>query len=639
MTEPTHIKVGSTCDKTAAPDGRAIIKAQLAQGQVHAAVESARLLLNEQATVLNQRFVRQLVQALADGTPGLKPLKLALLSSFSIEFFHDALIAQGFANGLRIEIYQSGFGQIRQEILDPQSGLYAFAADVTIMAVEGEDWLPELYAGFMAADPGGGLLQQAAARFEQEMAELARAYRRYSSKPLLVHNLAQPQHLRAGIADARLMHPQQELISCVNRGLAKALAEVVDIYVLDYAGLVARHGVRQWYDARMRLYAKAPIAAGMLGALSREYLKYFRALSGLAKKCLVVDLDNTLWGGVIGEDGLDGIKLGANYPGSAFVEFQRAILDLHQRGVILAIASKNNAADVDAVFAQHQFMQLKPSHFAASEVHWEPKSESLRRIARQLSIGLEHMVFADDNPVECEQVRRELPMVTVIHLPKRAELYVDTLLEEGLFDTLGLSDEDRRRGALYQQRAQAEAMRSETGSIEDYYRSLAMELSVAAVDNATLPRTAQLTQKTNQFNLTTFRYSEADVAERMASPDWLLCTVGVRDRFGDNGIVGIMMAKESDGRLDIDTFLLSCRVIGRTVETAMLAHLCKAARGRGLSRLSGQLRPTPKNAPARDLFARHGFTKLGEDEEGNSRWELDLQQAAIQCPDWFAHLA
>lgn len=626
MTDPAH-------GAASAPDRRSELKAHLAQGRVSAAVEAARLLLNEQGSVLNQRLVRQLAEGVG-GDAGLKPLRVALLSSFSIEFIHDALIAQGFANGLRIEIYQPGFGQVRQEILNPASGLYAFAPDLTILALEGEDWLPELYGDFMAI-PVGGALAEAAQRARQEIVDMASQFRQRHGKPLLVHNLAQPPHRAAGIADVRLAQSQLALLAGFNRELADGLAGIVDAYLFDYAALVARHGARQWYDARMRLYAKVPIAAAMLGALTREYMKYVRALNGMSKKCLVLDLDNTMWGGVIGEDGLDGIQLGANYPGSAFVEFQRAVRALSQRGVILALASKNNPAEVDAVFAQHPFMQLKPEQFAASEVHWQPKTESLRRIAQQLSIGLEHMVFVDDNPVECEQVRRALPMVTVIQLPKRPEAYVDALLDEGLFDTLGLSDEDRRRSALYQQRAQAESMRNEGGSIEDYYRSLSMVLSVAPVDATSLARATQLTQKTNQFNTTTFRYSEAEVAARMSADDWTLLTVGVRDRFGDNGIVGVMMARAQDKQFEIDTFLLSCRVIGRTVETAMLAQLCELALSRGLVRLSGQVRATAKNMPARDLFERHGFAKQSEDEAGNSHWMLDLREASITFPDWF----
>lgn len=634
MTEPGN-KATEPSREGDKPDRRAMIRVSLEAGLMPAATQTARMLLQEQPSLLNFRFLRKIVEGLLPDATGLKPLKVALLSSFSIEFIHDSLIAFGFANGLRLQIYQPGFGLIRQEMLDPKSGLYAFAPDVTILAIEGEDWLPEIYTDFMDAETSGGSLGGVIDKFRQELGSLVRAFRGTSTTSLLVHNLALPRLRRAGIADFRLPGGQAKLVADLNRSLDETLADVAGVHTVDYAALVNYFGVQHWYDSRMRLYAKAPIANGMLANLSQEYMKYFRALSGLTKKCLVVDLDNTLWGGVIGEDGIDGIQLGPNYPGSAFVEFQRVILDLYRRGVILAVASKNNPADADAVFLNHRFMLLSKEHFAEMEIHWEPKSDSLKRIAQRLNIGLEHMVFADDNPAECEQVRRELPMVTVILLPHLPELFAETLCAEGLFDTLGLSDEDRRRGQLYQQRAQAETMRSASGNIEDYYRDLDMELSIARIDEASLARAAQLTQKTNQFNLTTNRYSEAELAERMADPDWLAMTVGIRDRFGDNGIVGVMMACAVEDRLDIDTFLLSCRVIGRTVESAMLASLCDAAMKRGLKKLSGRVVPTEKNVPVRDLFEKHGFIKRHEEESGSTKWELDLDCGLVQRPSWF----
>lgn len=616
-------------------DHRASIKANLESGAVQAARQGARLLLQEQPSLINFKFMRQLVDLLPPGAPGLKPYKVALVSSFSIEFIHDSLIAYGFVNGLRIEIYQPGFGLINQVMLDPGSALYTFAPDVTILAIEGEDWLPEVYTAFMDAEASATDLGAVVARFRQQLAALVTSFRAATSSPLLVHNLPQPRLRRAGIADQHLPNGQARLVADLNRAIAEVLADVVDMHMVDYASLVSHFGVQHWYDSRMRLYAKAPIANGMLGNLALEYMRYFRALSGLTKKCLVLDLDNTLWGGVVGEDGAEGIQLGANYPGSAFVEFQRVVLDLYRRGVILAIASKNNPADVDAVFINHKFMLLRKEYFAEVQIHWEPKSESLKRIAKQLSIGLEHMVFADDNPAECEQVRRELPMLTVIHLPSRPELYADALCAEGLFDTLALSDEDRRRGQLYQQRAQAQTMLSASSNLEDYYRDLAMELTIARVDQVSLARAAQLTQKTNQFNLTTIRYSEAELAKRVADPDWIAITVGVRDRFGDNGIVGVMMARADGVGLDIDTFLLSCRVIGRAVESAMLAHLCDAAQARGLKKLYGKVVPTDKNVPSRDLFDKHGFSKQSEDAQGITSWELDLTCKPVRLPDWF----
>jgi len=634
MTESRTNK-GVSGKAVAEPDRRAGIRASLEAGAVPMAMQDARQLLQEQPSALNYRFLRQLVDALPQDVADLKPYRVALLASFSIEFIHDALIAFGFVNGLRIHIYQPGFGQINQEMLDPRSGLYAPAPDVAILAIEGEDWLPEVYTDFMDVEASGNGLGAVVTRFGELLGSLARAFRAACATPLLVHNLSCPRIRRAGIADLRLSQGQVQIVAELNRALTQALADVVDARVVDYAGLVNAAGSSNWYDTRMRLYAKAPIANAMLGQLAQEYMRYFRALRGLSKKCLVVDLDNTLWGGVIGEDGIDGIQLGPNYPGSAFVEFQRAVLDLYRRGVILAIASKNNAADADAVFTDHRFMLLRKEHFAETEIHWELKSDSLKRIAQRLNIGLEHVVFADDNPAECAQVRRELPAVTVIQLPRRAELYVDALCAEGLFDTITLSDEDRRRGQMYQQRAQAESMRSGSGNIEDYYRDLDMELHIAPVDASTLARSAQLTQKTSQFNLTTIRYSEAEVSVRMADPDWVAITVGVRDRFGDNGIVGVLMAQALEDRLDIDTLLLSCRVIGRTVETAMLAYLCDTAQERGLKKVTGRLIPTSKNVPVRDLFERHNFSKQGQDATGTTMWELDLELGQVERPAWF----
>lgn len=624
--------VRGTEGSSAGADRRAAIRAYAEAGELHAACEQARLMLQEQASALNFRWLRQFVQVLPADVGPLRPLRLALLSSFSIEFLHDALVAFGFASGLRIEIYQSGFGQIRQEVFDSGSGLYAFGPNAAIIAVEGEDWLPQVYTDFLDADAAA--LAQASGHFVDELHGIAQAFRERSTAPLLVHDLAAPRLVRSGIADARLAQGQGELIAALNRRLCGALAQVVDTHVLAYASLVAQHGSRHWYDERMRLYARAPIAAGMFGPLVREYMKYLRAFSGLTRKCLIVDLDNTMWGGVIGEDGIDGIQLGPNYPGNAFLAFQRAVLDLYRRGVILAVASKNNLAEAEAALDTHRSMLVRREHFAALEIHWEPKSESIRRIAARLSIGLEHIVFVDDSPLECEQVRRALPMVSVIQLPRRPEYYAEALLSEGLFDTLGLSDEDRRRGELYRQRAQAETLRPAGGNLEDYFRELDMELRLAPVDPASLARAAQLTQKTNQFNLTTIRYSEAQLAQRMLDPSWLLTTVGVRDRFGDNGIVGLTMAQAHADHLEIDTFLLSCRVIGRGVETAMLAALCDAAKSRGLHRLSGRLIITPKNTPARDLYERHGFTRIWVDQAG-SAWELDLRQQPVPTPDWF----
>ena len=612
---------------------RASLRSDLEQGKHYQTMQAVQSLLAQFPGRRTHRFLRDLAESPAAAKVELKTIRVGLLSSFSIEFLQDSLVALGLASGLKVEIYQPGFGTFRQEILNSSSALYAWAPDVVVLAVEGNDWMPAAFSEYLTP-PGGGLASMPDA-LGDELRSLARAFRSNSTATLLVHNFSFPTWRPLGILDPKAKLGQGALIAALNEAVASVAREVADTHVVDYAALVNRHGALNWYDERMKLYAKAPIASAMQQHLSAEYVKFFRGMKGLAKKCVALDLDNTLWGGIIGEDGLDGIRLGPNYPGSAFVEFQHALLDLQRRGVILTIASKNNPVDVEEVFSKHRFMVLKSEHFADMQIHWEAKSLSLTRIAQRLSIGLEHMVFVDDNPVECEEIRRALPMVHVIQLPAQPERYALALQEPGLFDTPTVSLEDQQRGELYRQRAQAEEARANMASVEDYYRDLAMEIAILPVDPGSLPRTAQLTQKTNQFNVTTFRYTEAELAKRMAEHEWILATTTVKDRFGDNGIVGVTMARHVGSALEIDTLLLSCRVIGRTVETAMLAHLCDEGRQRGATSIEARVIPTAKNAPARDVYERHGFVKVDEDALGVTRWRLDLATAPVAWPAWF----
>jgi FkbH-like protein len=609
--------------------------AALHAGDKFKAIRLARMLLSEDPGLRQLAFISRELDKIPRATLVLRPLKVALLSSFSIEFMKQPLIAWGFLNGLDIELYLAGFAQFQQEIRDPSSGLYVFSPEVVILAAEGQDWLPEVYREYLdGLAAGSAAFEAPLARFSSELQDLITWFRQSCKATLLVNNFAPPIWRQMGILDGHAGPGQGQLVQRLNDSLAFLCQQNAGVLVVDYAGLVARQGSLRWYDERMSHYAKAPIAMDMLPHLAAEYMKFLRAVTGQTRKCLVLDLDNTLWGGVLGEEGLDGIQLGSVYPGSAYLAFQAEILNLHKRGVILAIASKNNASDVEQVFANHPGMLLKKEHFAAVQIHWGQKSESLREIARQLNIGLEHMVFADDNPAETEEIARSLPMVTTIQLPKHPELFVRSLLEEGLFDSINYSLEDRRRGELYRQREEAELFRERSGSLEDFYRSLEMETTFSPVDKASLARSTQLTQKTNQFNITTIRFSESDLAERAKDPDWLLTNVTVRDRFGDNGIVGLLMARFHSGILEIETFVLSCRVIGRGVETAMLAHVCDQALRRNAAALRGCVKPTPKNIPARDLFSRHGFEKVAENESGETWWKLDLAKAPIAWPEW-----
>ena len=615
---------------------RHAFQAALEAGDLVEATRSGRSLLSKNPLLAAASFIRHAVDKSSPERLSLTSVRVALLSSFSIEFIHDALIALGFLDGLRVELYQAGFGQFRQDILNRDSALYAFAPDAVVLALEGKDLVPDVYRHDI---PDAADLNATVTEAGRELANLAEVFRERSAATLLIHNFAPPIWRRLGILDGEAGPSQADLVSALNTHLGRVCRESRGIHTVDYAGLVQRTGALSWYDDRMTFYARAPITRGALPELAREYLKFLRALTGKTKKCLVLDLDNTLWGGVVGEEGPQGIALGPEYPGSAFVDFQRAVRGLRQRGVILAIASKNNPADVDEVFASNNHMILRRDDFSVVRVGWNAKSQSVSEIAAHLNIAPDHIVYVDDNPAECDEVAHALPAVTVLPLPPQPEHFVRALLEPGYFDSLSVSTEDLRRAELYEQRDQAEELRAQSDSLEDFYRRLEMEVTFALVDNSSVARAAQLTQKTNQFNVTTIRYSEAEVLERCADPDNLVKTVRVRDRFGDNGIVGVMMAHASESEVEIDTLLLSCRVIGRTVETAMLAHVSEYAAQRGARRIRGRIVPTAKNAPARDLYERHGFQSHPSDSTEEAAWSLDLATGGIQYPKWMKVVA
>jgi FkbH-like protein len=440
-----------------------------------------------------------------------------------------------------------------------------------------------------------------------------------------------------GILDAQRADNAAEAIQRINRGLRALAGEHRGVYVLDYDALVARHGREKWGDARKWLTVRLPVASANLPHLAREWLRFLHPLAGKVAKCVAVDLDNTLWGGVIGEDGMNGIRLGAEYPGAAFQELQRALLDLKRRGILLAVCSKNNPADAMEALSGHPGMVLQPRDFAAMRINWNEKARNLREIAAELNIGLDTIAFLDDNPVERQQVREQAPEAIVIHLPQDPMGYSQAVRDCPWLERLTLSEEDRQRGEYYAaQRERVELERSVT-SKEDFYRGLEQVAEIAPVNAQTLARVSQLTQKTNQFNLTTRRYTEQQIAEMAASPAWRVWSLRVKDRYADNGLVGVAIAKVDGQVCEIDSFLMSCRVIGRTLETALLAHLAADARERGAKILQGWFLATKKNAPAQEFYRDHGFEVAEQTAEG-VLWKLDLQEKEIRTPEWIKQI-
>ncbi len=611
-------------------DLRGAIDRAISSGLPELAATRLRELWQRESGPATAAFVCSRFEKLRDRLP-LAAHRMAILRSFTVEPLVPLLRAGAFCYGIDLTVKLGDFNAYAQEILDEHSSLYSFNPDSTVLAVRTPDLAPDLWGGY--SELNSEAVERSCERVYSSFQEWIRAFRRRSATSLIIHNLEQPIWPASGVLDLQSATSQSEAIRKINRELQRAAAEQRGVYLLDYDALLARHGRAQSFDQRKYLMARLPLSGGSLLELPREWLRFLLPLAGKTAKVLVVDLDNTLWDGIVGEDGFDGIELGSEYPGAVFQELQRTMLDLYRRGVLLAICSKNNREDAIEVLEKHPSMLLRPQHFAAMRISWNDKTQGLREIAAELNVGIDSLAFLDDNPVEREQVRSSLPEVTVIDLPQDPLEYAVTLRDCPVFERLTLSAEDQQRGTIYAEQRERSHAEQKFQSKEDFYRFLEQEAEIAPLSSSTLARIAQLTQKTNQFNLTTRRYAEQQISELGLNPDCRVLSVRVRDRFGDQGLVGVAITRDQAETCEIDTFLLSCRVIGRSVETALLSYIAKDAAARGLRRLQGRFVPTKKNAPAREFYAQHGFRLTSEGEDG-SVWSLELRDCPIPCPDW-----
>jgi len=609
---------------------RTEIEKHLSLGDFNHAAGELRELWRREPGSATASYVTSRVDQLRDKLI-LTKFKLAILRSFTVEPIVPLLRAEAFLFAIDLEVHVADFNTYVQDIVDAGSSLYRFAPNAVVLAVRSEDLAPDLTKQFAGLTPED--TRQAADRVARCYEQWAASFRKYSQAALILHSLERPRHPALGILDSQSEDGQSGLILQINSAIRRVAAGHRGIYVLDYDSLIARYGSNRWHDDRKWLIARLPISAEHLLPMAREWMRFLVPLAGRTAKALVVDLDNTLWGGIIGEDGMAGIKVGPEHPGAAFQALQRALLDLTHRGILLAICSKNNPDDALEAIDKHPGMLLRSKDFAALRINWGDKSQNIREIARELNIGLDSLAFLDDNPFEREQVRAALPEVMVIDVPQTPDGYAAAVRDCPIFERLTLLAEDQQRTAMYAEQRQRAGAEQSFQSKEDFFRFLEQEAELNPVSDLTLPRIAQLTQKTNQFNLTTRRYSEAQIAEMARQPGWNIFSIRVRDRFGDHGVVGVAIAHDQGEQCELDTFLLSCRIIGRTVETALLAHIAKSATDRGCKRLVGWFLPTKKNAPARDFYPRHEF-ELAEQKPEGSLWSLDLTRHQVAFPEW-----
>jgi FkbH-like protein len=613
---------------------RDAVESSIEQGHASQAWVGLGELWNSKPLLTTAQYVISCAQKMGR-TSGVRNRKVAFLRSFTVEPVLPLLRAECLVNARTdLEMKAGDFNTYAQDILAPESFLEEFEPEAAILAVQTRDVVPELWERF--ADLNEEDIRHAVERTSADFECWITCFRQRTDASLLIHLLDEPELPKFGILDGMVERSQARAIQEINARLQRAARATPGVYVLDYPTLVARWGRREWYDERKWLLARLPIAPKHLHHLAQEWARYLGVVFGRTAKVAVTDLDNTLWKGVVGEDGPEGLKMDQEHPGAYYRGVQRALLDLSRRGILLAIASKNNLADALQVIEKHPDMLLRPADFAAIKCNWLDKAQNLRAIAEELNVGLDSLVFIDDNPVERDLVRQEVPEVSVLELPAHAEEYERVIREFPLFERLALSREDRERGRYYAEQRERDGLKERTGSLEEFFYGLKQIVEIRPVSPESLARAAQLTQKTNQFNLTTRRYTEAEMAAIMRSGDPHLYEVRVQDRFGDNGIVGICVLRNGSSVCEIDNLLLSCRVIGRTVETALLSFLAERCRMSGCRYLQGWFLPTAKNAPAKDFYRSHNFVQMEARSGGETLWSLDLDQRKIECPKWIS---
>lgn len=550
--------------------------------------------------------------------PGRK-VRVGIVSSSTTELMPPPLRLLAARDGLVAEVYAAPYGTYRQELMDPASGLHKFKPDFIVVALHWRD------AGL---EPLGNA-PDAADRMVGELEQLWAAAQRVTPCTILQHAFDFPPHESAGLLSAREAGGRAQVLAEVNLRLWHA--RTPGVVIVDCPRLAAQAGAA-WSDEALWHVAKQHPAAPALPLLADRYVRLMAARLGLAKKVLVLDLDNTLWSGVVGEDGPHDLKVGPpDALGEAHAALQRYALELKQRGVLLAVCSKNNDADAREPFRVTPGMVLKEDDFAVFLANWDEKPANLREIARRLNLGTDSLVLVDDNPLERAKVRRELPEVAVVDLPADPAGFVGALDRGGYFEALTLSAEDVARHSAYQANASRAALQADASDVAGFLRRLDLRMHHGPFNDAVHDRVVQLLNKTNQFNLTTRRHGAAAVAALRANPAAWTQYFRLVDCYGDNGIVGLVVAQpaEAADSWEIDTLLLSCRVLGRQAEDFMVATLLAAAQARGITRVRGRYVPTAKNGLVAGLLLRLGFVEESRMADGAATYVWDVRARAF----------
>jgi FkbH-like protein len=547
-----------------------------------------------------------------------REIRLAVAGSHTTSHLAALLPVALARHGIATEIHEAPYGQYEQQIRDPQSALTSFAPDVVLLLIDERDVrFPQI-----SPDPRAELAAET-----QRWTSLWSALREHTGATIIQTTFVPRADDVLGHLALTTPGSRRRMIRALNLDLGDLATG--DVHLVDAEQLASAVGSRVWSDDKYWFVAKQSFGLGAIPALARELAAVTAAALGLTRKVLVLDLDNTLWGGVIGEDGLSGIELGGGARGEAYQAVQEHALALRRRGVLLTVVSKN--AEARAAFLSHPDMRLSLDDLVAFRASWDDKAAVIRQLAQDLSLGLDAFVFMDDNPFEREAVREALPEVEVVDLPDDATGYLAALARHPGLEPGILTQEDAGRTAQYQALAQASQSRAAATTPQEYLAGLSMEAVFTPVDDVSLPRVVQLIGKTNQFNLTARRHRQAEVEALTGQDRAVHLTLRMRDRYADHGLVGVVLAVPDGEDLRVDTWLMSCRVLGRGAEVVTMRAIAEVAHAKGFRRIVGEHVATGRNEPAREAYPRCGFTALSQDDDVTV-YALDLQHDTVPDP-------
>jgi FkbH-like protein len=544
----------------------------------------------------------------------LPKVKINFLRNFTIEPIEPFLSLHCLRNGINPEIVFGNYDNVNQEILSDNSHIYTEQPDIIVVSLYLENMVPESWDN----DTCLNIIEN----IERYVSTLLKK----TPAIVVLNSFIPPSYSDTGLVTNLNLSSKLNGVYLLNAQLRKFVSQHSSrLFLVDSERLIRILGWENSIDKRFWYMNKSPFKYDFLNLYAEEIFRFARALKGGSKKCLILDCDNTIWGGIVGEDGVNGIKLcNQNYPGLAFYEFQKFILQLHSRGVLIALCSKNNEADVFSVLESHPHCKIGKEHLVAWRINWTNKADNIRSMATELNLGLDSFVFVDDSPLECEQVSSLLPEVEVVQVPKKLYDLPELLSCYGFFDSLSLTAEDRNRTIMYKSENQRKLDKSNYETLDDYLSGLEIRLKIGHVTEKQIPRVAQLTQKTNQFNLTTKRYSEGDIREFVHSDEFEVLYAEVEDKFGDMGITGVFISHRCDEVAVIDTFLLSCRVLGRNIESTFLLNCLEIVDNKWNPEMWNSCYiPTKKNIQVKDFWDQMNFKIVNNGADDTVQYELN----------------